>query len=55
MNDAWPLLPADAAQIVDVMEQGVDQRAARMAGRRMHDHARRLVDHDHVAVLVDDE
>jgi hypothetical protein len=36
------------------MEQGIDQRAARMAGSRVHDHARRLVDHDHVAVLIQD-
>ena len=31
-----------------VMEQRVHERAARVAGRRMHDHARRLVDDDEV-------
>ena len=54
VHDARPLLAADAAQIVDVMQQRVDQRAARVAGRRVHDHARRLVDDDQVVVLVDD-
>ena len=49
-----PLLAADAAQIVDVVQQRVDQRAAGMAGRRVHDHAGRLVDDDEVAILVDD-
>ena len=49
-----PQLAADAAQILDVMQQRVDERAARVAGGRMHDHAGRLVEHDHVGVLVDD-
>ena len=49
MHDAGPLLAADAAQVVDVMEQRVDQRAAGVSGGRMHDHARRLVDDDEVA------
>ena len=48
VHDAGPLLAADAAQIVDVVEQRVDQRSARVAGRRMHDHAGRLVDDDEV-------
>ena len=34
VHDARPLLAADAAQIVDVVEQRVDERAARVAGRR---------------------
>ena len=54
MHDARALLAADAAQIVDVMQQRVDQRAARVAGRRMHDHPGRLVDDDEVRVLVED-
>ena len=54
MHDARPLLAADAAQIVDMMQQRVDQRAAGVAGRRMHDHSGRLVDDDEIAVLVDD-
>ena len=54
MHDPGPLLAADAAQIVDVVQQRVDQRAARMAGRRMDDHPGRLVDDDEVVVLVED-
>ena len=55
MHDAGPQLAADAAEILDVMEQRVDQRAAAMAGRRMDDHSGRLVEHDEVAVLEDDQ
>ena len=54
VHDAGPLFAADAAQIVDVVEQRVHQRAARVPGGRMHDHARRLVDDDEVVVLVED-
>ena len=54
VHDARPLLAADAAQIVDMVEQRVDQRAARVAGRRVHDHAGRLVDDDEVGVLIED-
>ncbi len=35
-------------------QQGVDQRAVRVAGGRVHDHALGLVDHQQVVVLVDD-
>ena len=35
MNDAWTLLAADAAQIVDVMKQGVHQRARRVPSRQV--------------------
>ena len=54
MHDARTLLAADAAQIVDVMEQRVHQRAAGVAGGGMHDHARRLVHDDEVGILIDD-
>ena len=49
-----PHLAADAAEIVDVVQQRVDQRAARVAGGRVHDHPGRLVDDDEVGVLVED-
>ena len=49
-----PDFAADAAQILDVMEQRVDQRAAGVAGGRMHDHAGRLVDDDEVGVVEED-
>ena len=54
MHDARPLLAADAAQIVNLMEERVHQRAARVPGRRVNDHARRLVDDDEVRILVED-
>ena len=54
VDDARPPLAADAAQIVHVVQERVDERAARVAGGRMHDHARRLVHDDQVAILVDD-
>ena len=38
MDDAGPRFAADAAQIRDVVEQRVDERAGRVAGARMHDH-----------------
>ena len=44
VHDARPQLAADAAQILDVMEQRVHQRAAAVARRRVHHHPRRLVD-----------
>ena len=37
-----------------VLEQAVDERAARVPRRRMHDQAGRLVDNDQVLVLVGD-
>ncbi len=46
MHDAGPQLAADAAQIVDVVQQGVDQRPVGVAGGGVDDHAGRLVD-DH--------
>ena len=54
MHDARPLLSADAAEIVDVVEQRVDERAACVAGRRVNHHTGRLVHHDEIAVLVED-
>src|SRR5215471_9034236 len=54
MDDAGPLLSADAAQVADVMEQRVHERAARMSGSGMDDHAGGLVDDDQVGVLIQD-
>jgi hypothetical protein len=54
MHDTRTLLAADAAQIVDVVEQRVDERPAGVAGGGMDDHARRLVHDDDVVVLIDD-
>jgi hypothetical protein len=54
MDNPRPQLAADAAQIVHVMEQRVDERPRRVAGAGMHDHSRRLVQDDDVRVLIQD-
>ena len=54
VHDARPQLAADAAQVVHLVEQRVDQRALRVAGGGMDDHAGRLVDDDEIRVLIDD-
>ena len=54
MHDARPQLAADAAEIVHLVEQRVDERALRVPGGGMHHHARRLVHDDEVRVLIDD-
>jgi hypothetical protein len=54
VDDAGAQLAADAGQIGAVGEQGVDQGAARVSGRRMDDQAGRLVDDDQVRILVED-
>ena len=45
---------ADPREVAAMVEEGVDQRPARMAGRRMDDHPRRLVDDQQRGVLVED-
>ena len=54
MHDSRPHLTADAAEIRDVMEQRVDERARRMAGAGMHHHPGRLVQHGDVGILMQD-
>ena len=54
VHDARPQLAADPAQIRDLMEQGVDERALRVPRGGMHDHAGRLVDDDDVRILIND-
>src|ERR1700722_3843877 len=54
VHDTGPLDPADARQARSAMaDQRVDQRARRVARRRMDDEPGRLVDHDQMIVLVD--
>ncbi len=44
---------ADAGETVAaVVQQGVDERAVRVTGSGVDDKAGRLVDHDHVPVLI---
>ena len=54
MHDAGTQFAADAAQVVNVMQQRIHQRAARVSGGRVHDHASRLVDDHEIGVLVKD-
>ena len=52
--DAWDARTLDAAhagQGRTMRQQRIDQRAGRMAGRGMHDHADGLVDDNHVGIL----
>jgi hypothetical protein len=54
VNDPGPHFAADPAQILHVMEQRVDERAGAVAGGRVHDHSRRLVEDDEVFIFVDE-
>jgi hypothetical protein len=55
VDDAGPAHAADAREAVAAMgDERVDQRAGPVAGGRMDDEARRLVDDDEVRVLEDD-
>ena len=54
VHDAGPLHPANAAEILHVIEQGVDQRAAFIARGGMHHHAARLDHHGQVRILIED-
>jgi hypothetical protein len=52
VDDAGAERAADPAEVPAMKQQRVDQRAAGMSGRGMHDQAGRLVDGDQVGVLV---
>ena len=55
VDDPRPRHSADPAEPPGAMvEQGVDQRAVEIAGGRMDDHPRRLVDDEQMIVLEDD-
>ena len=55
VDDTRPQFPADAGEGVPaVVEQGVDQRAVRVAGGRVDHQALGLVHHDDILILVDD-
>ena len=51
MDDPRPKFPSDALKIFAVMEQGIHERAVRMAGRGMDHKTGRLVEHEDVGVL----
>ena len=54
VDDARPRDARDAAVVVAARQQGVDERAPPVPGRRVDDQAGRLVDDQQVVVLVDD-
>jgi hypothetical protein len=54
MHDARPDLAADAAQVFDVVQQRVHQRAVRVAGGGMHHQACGLVHHHHILIIEQD-
>jgi len=54
VHDPGSHLTANAAQILDVVEQRVHERARCMAGSRVHDHPGGLVQHRNVTVLIED-
>ncbi len=54
VDDSRPQHAADAAEVGDVMQQRIDERAGGVTRAGMHDHARRLVDDDDVGILVKD-
>ena len=55
MHDAWALHPANAGEALPAMgDERIHQCAVGMAGRRVHDEARGLVDHDDVRILMED-
>ena len=53
VHDAGSLHPADAGQVGDGEQQGIDQRAGFVARRGMHHHAAGLVDHRQILVLIE--
>ena len=54
MHDAGPQLAADAAQVLDVVQERVDEGAVGVARGGMDDHAGGLVDDHEVRVVVED-
>ncbi len=55
VHDTRALLPTDARQIAaEMVQERVDQSAARRTRGRVHDHASRFVDDDQVGIFVDD-
>ena len=52
MNDAGPQLATNTREILAVMQQSVDQRAALVSRRRVHHKMSRLVNNDQGGILV---
>ena len=54
VNDPWPQLAADAAEIGQMVKQRVHQRARPVSRCRVDHHPRRLVQHREIQILVED-
>jgi hypothetical protein len=54
MDDSRPVGLTDLGDLRIPVDESVDEGAPVVAGPGMDDEAGRLVDHDHVGVLVDD-
>lgn len=54
VHDTRPSLAADATQVFDMMQQGVDERALAVPRGRMDHHAGRFVDDNDVRIVIDD-
>jgi hypothetical protein len=54
VDDAGSAFAPDPTEVVDMVQERIDQGTIRVTCGRMHDHARRLVDDDEVAVFVHD-
>ena len=54
MHNARTDNTVDARQILAMIQQRIHQRAAVIAGSRMHHHAARLIDNHDVIILIDD-
>ena len=54
VDDPRSELAANTAQVSDMVQEGIDECAVRVSRRWVNDHARRLVDHDQVDVVVQD-
>ena len=53
MHDAGADFAADAGQVIQVLEQRVDHGAVRISGGGVHHHARGLVNHGQIIVLIE--
>ena len=54
VDDAGAQLTADAGKVMDMIQQGIDQRAVLVAGGGVYHHALGLVQHGDVCILIHD-
>jgi hypothetical protein len=54
MYDPWPLNAPDAGEMGTIGQERIDESSRGIAGARMHHHARSLVEHQEMRVLIDD-